>query len=73
MMIFFTGPHSAKSSWICSSVVKNETFPTYKVVEVRKRSKYSSKDPSNRRSLYCVNGSWSKKRRAMMRVERSLF
>ena len=37
----------------------------YSVVDVRRHSRYSSMDPRNWRSLYCVRGSWSRKRRAI--------
>ena len=52
MITVFTTPHLANSDQICSSLVKNDTFPTYRVAEDRRRSRYSSMMPLNRRSLY---------------------
>lgn len=42
----------ARTSQICSSVVKNDRLPMYSVVEVRRHSSKSSCPPSNRRSRY---------------------
>ena len=57
MTMRFSGPHLLNSSWICSSVVWNARLPTYTVVERRRHATYSSRLPSNLRSLYCDSGS----------------
>lgn len=38
-------PQRENSSWICSSVVKNDILPTYKVVELRSKRSCSWRDP----------------------------